>query len=89
MSHTPIRTCVVCRRARPKHELVRIVRRPDGSVDADPTGQQPGRGAYVCPGGQCVAAASGRGAARMRHALRGVNEHEVVAALRSVAVEER
>lgn len=86
MSHIPIRTCVACRRARPKDELVRIVRRRDGSVVADPSGREPGRGAYICPERDCVAAAEGRGASRVRHALRGANEHEVVAALESVTV---
>lgn len=89
MTHTPIRTCTACKRARAKSEFVRIVRRPDGSVTADPSGREPGRGAYICPERDCVAVATGRGAPRLRHALRGANEHEVVAALRSVAMEER
>ena len=50
----PERTCVGCRTARPKPELARIVRRPDGSIVADPTGKMEGRGAYVCPTPECV-----------------------------------
>ncbi len=46
--HVPIRMCVVCRRRRPKHELLRILRTPEGFI-LDFGGKQPGRGAYVCP----------------------------------------
>jgi len=53
---TPQRTCVGCRRARAKEELVRLVRRSDGTVVADARG--PGRGAYVCPDPDCVARAA-------------------------------
>jgi predicted RNA-binding protein YlxR (DUF448 family) len=37
-----------------------VVRRPEkdgGGVAADPTGKKPGRGAYVCPQGDCIAKA--------------------------------
>jgi len=46
--HVPIRMCVVCRRRRPKRELLRIVRTPEGFI-LDESGKLPGRGAYVCP----------------------------------------
>jgi predicted RNA-binding protein YlxR (DUF448 family) len=46
--HVPQRTCVACRTARPKRELVRIVRASEGSVTIDETGKQKGRGAYLC-----------------------------------------
>ena len=58
---TPARSCVACRTVRPKRELVRIVRRPDGSVALDPTGRAPGRGAYVCDDERCIAGAVGKG----------------------------
>lgn len=45
--HVPQRTCVACRATLAKRELVRIVRTPDGRVEADPTGRKPGRGAYL------------------------------------------
>jgi predicted RNA-binding protein YlxR (DUF448 family) len=44
--HIPQRTCVGCRTILPKRSLVRLVRRPEG-VLLDPTGKQPGRGAYL------------------------------------------
>ena len=39
---------MVCRTKRPKGELLRVARAPDGSVMLDPAGRAPGRGAYVC-----------------------------------------
>ena len=53
----PLRTCVACRTERPKRELVRVVRMPDGSVTLDPTGRLAGRGAYLCADGACWSAA--------------------------------
>ncbi|MBX3005294.1 MAG: YlxR family protein [Anaerolineales bacterium] len=44
--HVPQRTCVACRETEAKATLVRLVRTADG-VFADPTGKQPGRGAYL------------------------------------------
>ena len=43
----PIRTCVVSREARPKEELIRIVRDKDKNVSIDLIGKAPGRGAYL------------------------------------------
>ncbi len=43
----PQRTCVGCRTVQPKRQLVRLVRKADGSVDIDPTGKAAGRGAYL------------------------------------------
>lgn len=46
--HVPLRTCVVCREKRPKRELLRVVRTPEGEVLVDETGKLNGRGGYVC-----------------------------------------
>jgi predicted RNA-binding protein YlxR (DUF448 family) len=46
--HVPLRTCIACRETRPKRELLRVVRTPDGHVVLDPTGKKSGRGAYLC-----------------------------------------
>jgi predicted RNA-binding protein YlxR (DUF448 family) len=43
----PQRTCVGCVSTTNKRDLVRVVRTPEGRVEADPTGKRPGRGAYV------------------------------------------
>ena len=49
----PQRTCVGCSTATNKRELVRVVRTPEGSVVADPTGKKAGRGAYVHQQAEC------------------------------------
>lgn len=46
--HVPLRTCISCRETKPKRELLRIVRTPDGHVQVDATGKKSGRGAYLC-----------------------------------------
>ncbi len=46
--HIPLRTCIVCHETRPKRELLRVVRTPDGHVILDATGKKSGRGAYLC-----------------------------------------
>ena len=46
--HVPQRTCIACRRERPKRDLIRIVCAPDGQVHVDETGKANGRGAYLC-----------------------------------------
>ena len=51
--HIPQRTCIACRSKRPKRELVRVVRAPDGHVAVDETGKRNGRGAYLCPSREC------------------------------------
>jgi predicted RNA-binding protein YlxR (DUF448 family) len=51
--HVPQRTCVACRSATAKRELIRLVRTPDGHVEVDPTGKKAGRGAYLCGSGSC------------------------------------
>ena len=52
--HTPLRQCLGCREMKPKPELVRVVRSPEGTVSLDPRGKAPGRGAYVCPNPDCL-----------------------------------
>lgn len=42
---------------KPKKELVRVVKSPQGDVSLDLTGKKPGRGAYVCPSLACLQAA--------------------------------
>ena len=51
--HVPQRTCVACRTVRPKRDLVRVVRTPDGVVIVDETGKRSGRGAYLCRQRDC------------------------------------
>jgi predicted RNA-binding protein YlxR (DUF448 family) len=66
--HVPQRTCVGCREIRPKREMVRIVRTPDGGVEIDETGKKSGRGAYLCRRQECWEMALNKD--RLEHALR-------------------
>ena len=50
----PMRQCAGCREKKPKRELIRVVRSPEGAVGLDTTGKAPGRGAYVCPLRECM-----------------------------------
>jgi hypothetical protein len=52
--HVPLRTCVVCGDKTSKENLLRLVAPPQGGVETDPSGKAPGRGAYVCKGGDCA-----------------------------------
>jgi predicted RNA-binding protein YlxR (DUF448 family) len=51
--HVPQRTCVGCRKIRPKREMVRLVRTPDQGVKIDESGKASGRGAYLCRERKC------------------------------------
>jgi len=53
----PMRQCLGCREHKPKKELIRVVRSPEGEVALDFKGKLPGRGAYVCPQAACLAKA--------------------------------
>ncbi len=50
----PMRQCAGCREMKPKKELVRVVRSPEGVISLDFRGKAPGRGAYVCPNLECL-----------------------------------
>ena len=50
----PVRRCVGCNAQRPKRELVRVVRSPEGEISIDLVGKKPGRGAYLCPDLECL-----------------------------------
>ena len=49
-----MRQCTGCREMRPKGELVRVVKSPDGVVSLDLVGKSPGRGTYVCRDVNCL-----------------------------------
>ena len=48
----PMRTCIACRNAKPKKELIRIVKFND-EISLDLTGKKNGRGAYICKDEEC------------------------------------
>ena len=53
----PMRKCTGCNEMKPKKELVRVVKSPDGEISMDLTGKKSGRGAYVCHSKKCLTAA--------------------------------
>ncbi len=50
----PMRQCVGFREMKPKTELIRVVRSPEGDISLDFKGKAPGRGAYICPNARCL-----------------------------------
>ena len=50
----PMRQCLGCREMKPKKELIRVVRSPEGEIRLDFKGKANGRGAYVCPDPGCL-----------------------------------
>ena len=50
----PMRQCLGCNEHKPKGELIRIVRSPEGEVSLDLTGKKSGRGAYICRDIKCL-----------------------------------
>ena len=77
--HVPQRTCIACHQVKPKRELLRIVRTPDGHVEIDPTGKKSGRGAYLCATRACWATALKK--QRLEHELETTISEEDRAAL--------
>jgi len=56
--HVPLRRCIVCGEQRPKREMLRVVRTPDGQMDVGAPPKAAGRGAYVCPAQACLSQAA-------------------------------
>ena len=50
----PMRMCLGCGESKPKRELVRIVKSPEGETSLDFTGKKSGRGAYICRDSECL-----------------------------------
>ena len=50
----PLRMCTGCMEMKPKKELIRIVKSPEGEVSVDLTGKKSGRGAYICKNLECL-----------------------------------
>jgi predicted RNA-binding protein YlxR (DUF448 family) len=71
----PMRQCPGCNEHKPKAELLRAVRSPDGIVTLDFTGKKSGRGAYLCKSVACLRKA--RKARRLEHSLECVIPDEV------------
>ncbi len=53
----PERQCLGCNEHKPKLELIRVVRSPEGEISLDLMGKRSGRGAYICHSKKCFARA--------------------------------
>lgn len=49
----PLRMCLGCGEMKPKKEMIRVVKSPEGEVALDFTGKKSGRGAYICRSAGC------------------------------------
>lgn len=49
----PMRMCLGCNEMKPKKELIRAVKSPEGEISMDLTGKKSGRGAYICRNVEC------------------------------------
>lgn len=49
----PMRMCLGCNEMKPKKELIRAVKSPEGEISMDLTGKKSGRGAYICRSAEC------------------------------------
>lgn len=50
----PMRMCLGCQEMKPKKDLIRVVRSPEGDISIDMTGKKAGRGAYICKDINCL-----------------------------------
>ncbi len=50
----PMRQCLGCNEHKPKIELLRVLRTPEGEILLDFTGKKSGRGAYICKNLACL-----------------------------------
>ena len=75
----PLRQCVGCSERKPKGELIRVVRTPEGDIVLDNTGRKNGRGCYVCPSVKCFNKA--RKSGRLASHLECASPEEVYASL--------
>jgi len=63
----------------PRHELLRLVKQPDGAFSFDASRQAPGRGGYVCPDGACL-----RKASKSRHPRFNLSHIEIGALVEDI-----
>ena len=50
----PLRQCIGCGELKNKREMIRILKTESEGIVLDATGRKNGRGAYVCPDGECL-----------------------------------
>ena len=85
MKKIPQRTCLGCNEAKPKNELIRIVKQSDGKIFVDKTGKAEGRGAYICNNGECLEKAIK--SKRLRRSFETEINNEIYESLRGVIID--
>lgn len=50
----PMRQCVGCGEMKNKKEMFRVIKTAEEEILLDTTGKKNGRGAYICPNGDCL-----------------------------------
>lgn len=50
----PMRQCIGCGEMKPKKEMIRVIKTAEDEILLDTTGRKNGRGAYLCPDGECL-----------------------------------
>ena len=50
----PMRQCIGCSEMKPKREMIRVIKTAEEEIILDTTGRKNGRGAYICPNGECL-----------------------------------
>ena len=50
----PMRMCLGYNEMKPKKELIRVVKSPEGDISLDFKGKAAGRGAYICRSTECL-----------------------------------
>lgn len=55
----PMRQCVGCREMKAKKDMIRVIKtagedETESRILLDTTGRKNGRGAYICPNGECL-----------------------------------
>ena len=77
----PQRQCLGCNEHKPKKELLRVVRTPEGEIALDFTGKKSGRGAYICFDVKCLKKA--RKSKRIEKSLETVIPDEIYDSMES------
>lgn len=83
-----LRICIGCQGKKPKKELVRIVRTPQGEVTVDLSGKKAGRGAYICPQSGCMKKAL-KGKRLEKNLQHPISEEVVAEIMKHLEVQER
>ena len=81
----PMRQCCGCLEMKPKAELVRVVKSPEGEISLDLKGKKSGRGAYICQNISCLKKA--RKGKRIERALECEISDDIYTALEAQLLE--